>query len=214
MSAVTAVPIRPLARGSVLKLWLGAGPARAGRRGAGLGRHRAGCSASLTPPGVQYQVLREGRGELDHQRRRRRGPVIGRRSRLALVRRYAPRPAARGHHRQFPSRLRRGPEADAQGRALPLLVPPRCLARPGPAPHAPVRSGRDPDLRHRACSMSRRAWRRCSACRSCSGRCRALARRVGRACQVPAQCRNCRQGAPQTGPGGAPPPAAPPAGGR
>jgi len=63
MSAVTAVPIRPIARGSVLKLWLGlafllavaAGLAWVGTRP---------LQRTITASGLQYQVVREGTGNL------------------------------------------------------------------------------------------------------------------------------------------------------
>jgi FKBP-type peptidyl-prolyl cis-trans isomerase FkpA len=63
MSAVTAVPIRPLARGSMLKLWLAlimlcvAGGALAWAGTSHVQRTR-------TASGLQYQVIREGEGEL------------------------------------------------------------------------------------------------------------------------------------------------------
>jgi len=61
MSEVTAVPLRPIAKGSVLKLWLalillvaaGAGLAWVGT---------APLQRVTTPSGLQYQVLKEGTG--------------------------------------------------------------------------------------------------------------------------------------------------------
>src|SRR5690606_8998145 len=61
MSAVTAVPIQPLPKGSVLKLWIGvavlvaAGLALAWFGTRGLQRER-------TEPGMQYQVVEAGDG--------------------------------------------------------------------------------------------------------------------------------------------------------
>ncbi len=45
MSAVTAVPIRPLARGSVLKLWIVIALLVAAAAGARLVGHQRGCSS-------------------------------------------------------------------------------------------------------------------------------------------------------------------------
>lgn len=63
MSAVTAVPLRPLAKGSVLKLWIAVGllvlvAAGIGWWGTG------GLQRIAMPSGVKYQVIREGSGDL------------------------------------------------------------------------------------------------------------------------------------------------------
>lgn len=61
MSEVTAVPIRPLARGSMLKLWL----ALAVLIAAAVGIAWAGTSAmqvTITKSGLRYQVVSEGTG--------------------------------------------------------------------------------------------------------------------------------------------------------
>lgn len=63
MSAVTAVPLRPLARGSVLKLWLGLGLLVLVAAALGWWGTR-GQQRTLMPSGVQYQVIREGSGNL------------------------------------------------------------------------------------------------------------------------------------------------------
>jgi FKBP-type peptidyl-prolyl cis-trans isomerase FkpA len=63
MSAVTAVPLRPLARGSVLRLWIALGLLVL--IAAGLAWwSTSGLQRSAMPSGVQYQVIREGDGEL------------------------------------------------------------------------------------------------------------------------------------------------------
>jgi FKBP-type peptidyl-prolyl cis-trans isomerase FkpA len=61
MSEVTAVPIRPLARGTMLKLWL----ALAVLIAAAVGVAWIGTSAmqvTITPSGLRYQVVSEGTG--------------------------------------------------------------------------------------------------------------------------------------------------------
>lgn len=63
MSAVTAVPLRPLARGSVLKLWIAVGLLALVAAGLGWWGTR-GLQRSAMPSGVQYQVIREGSGDL------------------------------------------------------------------------------------------------------------------------------------------------------
>jgi FKBP-type peptidyl-prolyl cis-trans isomerase FkpA len=61
MSAVTAVPIRPIARGSVLKLWLGLFVLLA--VGAGLAwLGTAPVQRTTTASGLQYRVLKAGTG--------------------------------------------------------------------------------------------------------------------------------------------------------
>lgn len=61
MSAVTAVPIRPIARGSLLKLWIGLALLLAA--GAGLAwLGTAPVQRTATASGLQYQVIREGEG--------------------------------------------------------------------------------------------------------------------------------------------------------
>ncbi len=63
MSAVTAVPLRPLAKGSLLKLWVALGLlvlVAAGLAWWGT----TGLQRYTMPSGVQYQVIREGSGEL------------------------------------------------------------------------------------------------------------------------------------------------------
>ncbi len=62
MSAVTAVPIRPLARGSVLKLWIGV--LILCLAGAGLAWWATGpLQREVTKSGLQYRVVEEGTGE-------------------------------------------------------------------------------------------------------------------------------------------------------
>jgi FKBP-type peptidyl-prolyl cis-trans isomerase FkpA len=63
MSAVTAVPLRPLAKGSVLRLWLAIGLLVLIAGGIGLWG-TSGLQRTAMPSGVKYQVLREGSGEL------------------------------------------------------------------------------------------------------------------------------------------------------
>jgi len=63
MSAVTAVPLRPLAKGSVPKLWLAVGLLVLVAAGLGWWGTR-GLQRNAMPSGVQYQVIREGSGEL------------------------------------------------------------------------------------------------------------------------------------------------------
>ena len=63
MSAVTAVPLRPLAKGSVLKLWIAVGLLVAIAAGLGWWSTR-GLQRTTMPNGVQYQVIREGSGDL------------------------------------------------------------------------------------------------------------------------------------------------------
>jgi len=63
MSAVTAVPLRPLAKGSVPKLWLAVGLLVLVAAGLGWWGTR-GLQRAAMPSGVQYQVIREGSGEL------------------------------------------------------------------------------------------------------------------------------------------------------
>ena len=63
MSAVTAVPLRPLAKGSVPKLWLALGLLVLVAAGLGWWGTR-GLQRNAMPSGVQYQVIREGSGEL------------------------------------------------------------------------------------------------------------------------------------------------------
>jgi hypothetical protein len=63
MSAITAVPLRPLAKGSVLKLWIAVGLLVLVAAGLGWWGTR-GLQRSAMPSGVQYQVIREGSGEL------------------------------------------------------------------------------------------------------------------------------------------------------
>ena len=63
MSAVTAVPLRPLAKGSVPKLWIVLvlmvlAAAAFGWLGTG------GLQRTAMPSGVQYQVIRDGNGDL------------------------------------------------------------------------------------------------------------------------------------------------------
>jgi len=61
MSEVTAVPIRPLARGAVLKLWLGLGLlALAAAALAWFGT--AGMQVTTTESGLRYRVVEEGSG--------------------------------------------------------------------------------------------------------------------------------------------------------
>lgn len=63
MSAVTAVPLRPLAKGSVLKLWVAVGLLVLVAAGIGWWG-TSGLQRSAMPNGVQYQVIREGEGDL------------------------------------------------------------------------------------------------------------------------------------------------------
>ena len=63
MSAVTAVPLRPLARGSVPRLWLAVGLLVLVAAGLGWWGTR-GLQRNAMPSGVQYQVIREGSGDL------------------------------------------------------------------------------------------------------------------------------------------------------
>jgi FKBP-type peptidyl-prolyl cis-trans isomerase FkpA len=63
MSAVTAVPLRPLARGSVLKLWIAVGLLVLVAAGLGWWGTR-GLQRSTMSSGVEYQVIREGSGDL------------------------------------------------------------------------------------------------------------------------------------------------------
>lgn len=63
MSAVTAVPLRPLAKGSVPRLWLAVGLLVLIAAALGWWGTR-GLQRSTMPSGVQYQVIREGSGEL------------------------------------------------------------------------------------------------------------------------------------------------------
>jgi len=62
MSAVTAVPIRPLAKGSVLKLWIGI--LILCLAGAGLAWWATGpLQREVTKSGLQFKVIEEGTGE-------------------------------------------------------------------------------------------------------------------------------------------------------
>jgi hypothetical protein len=62
MSAVTAVPLRPLAKGSVLKLWIGLAVLLLLAIGLGwLGTR--GLQRTVMANGVAYQVIREGEGD-------------------------------------------------------------------------------------------------------------------------------------------------------
>lgn len=63
MSAVTAVPLRPLAKGSVLKLWIAVGLLVLIAAGLAWWSTR-GLQRTLLPNGVSYQVVREGSGDL------------------------------------------------------------------------------------------------------------------------------------------------------
>ena len=63
MSAVTAVPLRPLAKGSILKLWVAVGLLVLVAAGIGWWG-TSGLQRSAMPNGVQYQVIREGEGDL------------------------------------------------------------------------------------------------------------------------------------------------------
>src|SRR3954471_14373174 len=63
MSAVTAVPLRPLAKGSVPRLWFAVGLLVLVAAGLGWWGTR-GLQRNAMPSGVQYQVIREGSGEL------------------------------------------------------------------------------------------------------------------------------------------------------
>lgn len=63
MSAVTAVPLRPLARGSVPRLWIALALLVAAAAALGWWGTR-GAQRMLMPSGVQYQVVREGSGDL------------------------------------------------------------------------------------------------------------------------------------------------------
>lgn len=63
MSAVTAVPLRPLAKGSVLKLWIAVGLLVLVAAGLGWWGTR-GMQRTSMPNGMAYQVIREGDGEL------------------------------------------------------------------------------------------------------------------------------------------------------
>ena len=62
MSAVTAVPIRPRAKGSVLKLWIGV--LALCLAGAGLAWWATGpLQREVTKSGLQYKVIEPGTGE-------------------------------------------------------------------------------------------------------------------------------------------------------
>lgn len=61
MSAVTAVPLRPIARGSVLKLWIGLGVLALAALALAWWGTRWMQVVTL-PSGVRYQVVREGSG--------------------------------------------------------------------------------------------------------------------------------------------------------
>jgi hypothetical protein len=63
MSAVTAVPLRPIARGSVLKLWIGLALLSLFALGVAWWGTRE-LQRTATPSGLQYQVIREGEGNL------------------------------------------------------------------------------------------------------------------------------------------------------
>ena len=63
MSAVTAVPLRPLARGSVPKLWLALALMVLAAAALGWWGTRSQQRSALAS-GVQYQVIREGSGDL------------------------------------------------------------------------------------------------------------------------------------------------------
>ncbi len=78
MSAVTAVPIRPLARGSMLKLWLALVVlCVAGGALAWVGTSHA--QRTTTASGLQYQVIREGEGDLVTSNDALRIHLVGRR---------------------------------------------------------------------------------------------------------------------------------------
>jgi FKBP-type peptidyl-prolyl cis-trans isomerase FkpA len=62
MSAVTAVPLRPLAPRSVLRLWVGLALLALAALALGWWGTR-GLQRTILPSGVQYQVIREGSGE-------------------------------------------------------------------------------------------------------------------------------------------------------
>lgn len=63
MSSVTAVPLRPLARGSVPKLWIAVGLLVLIAAGLGWWGTR-GLQRTTMPNGVSYQVIREGEGDV------------------------------------------------------------------------------------------------------------------------------------------------------
>lgn len=63
MSAVTAVPLRPLAKGSVPKLWIGLLVLTLAAIGLGWWGTR-GLQRTAMPSGVVYQVIREGDGDV------------------------------------------------------------------------------------------------------------------------------------------------------
>ena len=147
MSAVTAVPIRPLARGSMLKLWLAlivlcvAGGALAWAGTSHVQR-------TTTASGLQYQVIREGEGELVTSNDALRIHLVGRRENGEI----------------FASTLNAQPEETTPdsfipgfGEALKLMrkgsryrvwIPPHLGYQGNAAADRAVRPERDPDLRH------------------------------------------------------------------
>lgn len=78
MSSATAVPLRPLARGSMLKLWLALIVLGvAGGALAWVGTSHA--QRTTTASGLQYQVIREGEGDLITSNDALRIHLVGRR---------------------------------------------------------------------------------------------------------------------------------------
>ena len=133
MSAVTAVPLRPLAKGSVLKFWLAVGLLVLVAAGLGWWG-TSGLQRTAMPNGVSYQVIREGSGELISSADIAAINFVGAAPEWRGFRRYPPRPPGGDDHGYYPGpRPRRRPQADAQGLHLPLLGAAQRLARAGAA---------------------------------------------------------------------------------
>ena len=140
MSEVTAVPIRPLARGAVLKLWL-AILALALAAGALAWWGTRPLQRTTTASGLEYQVIQEGEGDTVTPADLVRIHYVGRLENGRIFE-FEPRRAAgrngrdRGH-----SGLRRGAAADEARRPLPALDPAEpWLCGDGPDPAAGARS--------------------------------------------------------------------------
>ena len=117
--SVTAVPLRPIAKGSVAKLWIGL-LLLALVAAAAAWWGTAGQQWTRTPSGLQYRVVKEGqRRDRDRQRLRLHRlcrPAAGRHR----VRHHRGQAAglASGSSGRADSGLHRGPPSDEEGRGL------------------------------------------------------------------------------------------------
>ena len=164
MSAVTAVPIRPIARGSVLKLWLALARAGRRRRRPRLVRHRAAAGAITLDSGVRYRVIRARAPGRRSPRRRRRAALQASRERRRRAGHPGQRPIAASRSSRRPTDVFPGFGEGLQlmraGGDYRLWLPPgigTCRARSPPA--APFGAGRHAGVRDPGPADRRRPWR-------------------------------------------------------